>query len=243
MITVSGWLDSFDLVFKLFFIKKKEREKKKEKITLQRVYSIFMANDNKELRPCCSTYPRDSSNQSPKQRFRKEEIRNQADFQEKRKRKEKPSPLIVEMIGRNCGPGAQRSIEKLGGRHENPRSGIGSSREDWSGRQHTRSRTYVCIDRIFMKIREERRMIRICRAIRPILAGGARCDLLGSLMTARRDNPRSLPRIYIYIYRWIDTPLWEPIPPIVSRGISRIFIFYRLAMRLSIVHERILVGM
>lgn len=200
MITVSGWLDSFDLVFKLFFIKKKEREKKKEKITLQRIYSIFMANDNKELRPCCSTYPRDSSNQSPKQRFRKEEIRNQADFQEKRKRKEKPSPLIVEMIGRNCGPGAQRSIEKLGGRHENPRSGIGSSREDWSGRQHTRSRTYVCIDRIFMKIREERRMIRICRAIRPTLAGGARCDLLGSLMTARRDNPRSLPRIYIYIY-------------------------------------------
>lgn len=86
-----------------------------------------------------------------------------------------------------------------GGRHENPRSGIGSSREDWSGRQHTRSRTYVCIDRIFMKIREERRMIRICRAIRPTLAGGARCDLLGSLMTARRDNPRSLPRIYIYI--------------------------------------------
>lgn len=202
-----------------------------------------MANDNKELRPCCSTYPRDSSNQSPKQRFRKEEIRNQADFQEKRKRKEKPSPLIVEMIGRNCGPGAQRSIEKLGGRHENPRSGIGSSREDWSGRQHTRSRTYVCIDRIFMKIREERRMIRICRAIRPTLAGGARCDLLGSLMTARRDNPRSLPRIYIYIYRWIDTPLWEPIPPIVSRGISRIFILYRLAMRLSIVHERIQVGM
>jgi len=62
-----------------------------------------------------------------------------------------------------------------------------------------------------MKIREEWTMIRICRAISltylihvRAVAGGARCDLHGSLMTSH-DNPYGRCRLG-YIDEEIDMP-------------------------------------
>lgn len=70
------------------------------------------------------------------------------------------------------------------------------------------------IDRIFMKIREEWTMIRICWAISltylihvRAVAGGARCDLHGSLMTSH-DNPYGRCRLG-YIDEEIDMPRWR----------------------------------